>query len=323
MRRAILLWLSAIVVAVLAGATMVVVLNATLFGAGGFVSVYLDALARGDVSDALSLPGVDTRGDTRGANATLLQDGTLAGLSDIHQLSDTERDGAHWVTMGWTSPHGSGTTTFEVRRIGTRFGLFPEWGFVVSPMATVSLTVRNDARFTVNGAQQVSPKPSDRPMDYAVLVPGSYTFGHRTALLTAEPQSVVVDTVGEELSARVQPQADAAFVTAVTAQVHRQLDGCAKQTVLFPTGCSFGQPIPNRVSGAPAWSIVSYPRIIIAPGTRYGTWAIPSTPGTAHLKVAVTSLLDGSTSTFDQDVPFRLRATITLGADDAITVVQQ
>ena len=75
--------------------------------------------------------------------------------------------------------------------------------------------------------------------------------------------------------------------------------------------------------GAPAWSIVSYPRVTIVPGSAFGTWAIPGTPGTAHLKVAVTSLLDGSTSVFDQDVPFRLRATIALGAGDAITVSQR
>lgn len=319
MRRAILLWLAALVIAVLAGAALIVVLNATLFGAGGFVRVYLDALARGDVSDALTMPGVDTRGE----NTTLLQDGTLAGLSDIHQLSDNERDGAHWVTVAWTSSAGSSTTTFEVRRIGTRFGLFPEWGFAASPLATVSLTVRNDARFTVNGAQEVSSSRSDKPVDYAVLVPGSYSFGHRTALLTAVPDVIVADTAGEELSAYVQPEADAAFVDAVSAQVHKQLDACTTQTVLFPTGCSFGQSIRNRVSGTPVWSMVSYPRITIVPGAQYGTWEIPATPGTAHLKVAVTSLLDGSQSTFDQDVPFRLQATITLGADDAITVVQQ
>src|SRR3954452_11732514 len=187
MRRAILPWCAAFVIAVLLGAGAVVVLNASVFGAGGFVRVYLDALARGDVADALSLPGVTARG----ANTALLQDGTLAGLSGIHQLSDEERDGAHWVTVGWTSPQGSGTTTFEVRRIGTRLGLFPEWGFAVSPLATVSLTVRNDARFTVNGVQEVSSHPSEKPVDYAVLVPGSYSFGHRTALLTAEPDSIV------------------------------------------------------------------------------------------------------------------------------------
>ena len=212
MRRAILPWLAAFLIALLAGVGTVVVLNASAFGAGGFVGVYLDALARGDVSDALSLPGVDTRG----ANAALLQDGTLAGLSGIHQLSDEERGGAHWVTVAWTSPHGSGTTTFEVRRIGTRFGLFPEWGFAVSPLATVSLSVLNDARFTLNGVQEVAARASDKPADYAVLVPGSYTFGHRTALLSAVPQSVVADTVGENLSALVQPQADAAFVREAT-----------------------------------------------------------------------------------------------------------
>lgn len=319
MRRAILSWVAAFLIAVLAGGGTVVVLNATVFGAGGFVRVYLDALARGDVPGALSLPGVDTRG----ANVALLQSGTLAGLSDIHQLSDEERDGAHWVTVGWTSARRSGQTTFEVKRIGTRFGLFPEWGFAASPLATVSLSVRNDARFTLNGVQEVGSRPTDEPVDYAVLVPGSYTFGHRTSLLTAEPDTVVVDTVGQELSARVQPEADAAFVAKVGAQVRQQLDACAKQAVLFPTGCSFGQAIPNRVSAAPAWSIVSYPRITIAPGSQFGTWAIPAAPGTAHLRVAVISLLDGSQSTFDQDVPFQLRATITLGADDAITVVQQ
>ena len=319
MRRAILSWLAAFVIAVLAGAASVVVLNATVFGAGGFVGVYLDALARGDVSDALSLPGVDTPG----ANAALLHDGTLAGLSGVHQISDDDRDGAHWVTVGWKTPNGSGTTTFEVRRIGTRFGLFPEWAFAVSPLATVSLSVRNDTRFTVNGAQEVAARPSDKAVEYAVLVPGSYTFGHSTALLTAEPQTVVADTVGVSLAAVVQPQADEAFVRKATAQVRQQLDACAKQPVLFPTGCSFGQSISNRVSGSPAWSIVSYPTITIAPSSRFGTWVIPGSPGTAHLKVAVTSLLDGSVSSFDQDVPFQLRATITLGAGDAITVTQQ
>jgi hypothetical protein len=69
--------------------------------------------------------------------------------------------------------------------------------------------------------------------------------------------------------------------------------------------------------------MVSYPTIGIAAGSEFGTWAIPATPGTAHLKVAVTSLLDGSVSTFDQDVPFMLRATITVGANDTIVVTQQ
>ncbi len=64
----------------------------------------------------------------------------------------------------------------------------------------------------------------------------------------------------------------------------------------------------------------------ITPGGPFGSWLIPSTAGTAHLTVKVTSLLDGSASEFDQDVPFQLQGDITLGngvggnALDAISV---
>jgi hypothetical protein len=37
----------------------------------------------------------------------------------------------------------------------------------------------------------------------------------------------------------------------------------------------------------------------------------------------VTSLLDGSVTAFDQDVPFQLRGTIGFGADGSVTVAQQ
>lgn len=320
MRRALLPWIAALLIAVLACAGSVVVLNATVFGAGGFVAVYLDALARGDVSDALAMPGVAARGT---GDRQLLQDGTTAGLRDIRQLGDVERGGVHTVTFSWTAPQGSGTTEFEVTRIGTRFGLFPAWGFATSPLATVSLAVHSDSRFTLNGRQEVSGLRSDAPVDYAVLVPGGYTFGHSSNYLTASPVTVLADTVGQKLDAVVQPQANIAFVAAVSARVRTQLVACTAQTVLFPTGCSFGQAIDNRVSGAPTWSIVRYPVISLEPGSTFGTWAIPPSPGTAHLTVDVTSLLDGTVTAFDQDVPFQLSATVTLGAADAISVVQE
>jgi hypothetical protein len=303
-------------IVVLAATGAVATLNATVFGAGAFVRVYLDALARGDVTGALSLPGVTARG----VDGALLRDGTLAGLRNIHQLSDDERGGEHIVTVGWSSPEGSGSTAFEVKRIGTRFGLFPEWGFAISPVATVTLNVEHDARFTLNGHQEVSSKRDGLAANYAVLVPGAYVFGHQSTYLAADPDPVLVDTVGENLGAVVDVEANTAFVAKVSKLVDAQLAVCAKQPVLFPSGCSFGQTIDNRVSSAPAWSIVSEPRISIVPGEQFGTWAIPSSAGTAHLKVQVTSLYDGTVSTFDQDVPFTVEADIQLGADDSITV---
>ncbi len=319
MRRALLPWIAAFVIALLAGAGSVVALNATVFGPGGFVGVYLGALARGDVSDALTMPGVDARG----AREQLLQDGTAAGLRDIRQLSDVVHGDVHVITVAWTAPQGGGTTAFEVERIGTRFGLFPEWGFAVSPMATVALSVHSDARFTLNGVQEVSATRSDAAVDYAVLVPGAYSFGHDSEYLTAPDTTVVADTVGQKLTASVQPRANAAFVSAVTARLHSQLLACTAQKVLFPSGCSFGQAIDNRVTGDPTWSMVRFPSVSIVPAAAFGTWSVPAAPGTAHLSVDVTSLLDGAVTSFDQDVPFRLTATVTLGSDDAITVTQQ
>lgn len=320
MRRTLLPWVVAFGIAVLGTVGTVATLNATMFGPGAFVQVYLDALARGDASDALSLPGVDAGGRAAGASTALLRDGALAGLSDIHQTGDESRAGDRWITFDWTSPHSSGTTTFQVKRIGTRFGLFPEWGFAVSPVATVSLAVEHDPHFTVNGAAEVSATTSNAPSDYAVLVPGSYTFAHGSRYLTATPRLVLADTVGQNLSVQVDIQANARFVAAVDARLRAQLTACAKQTVLFPTGCPFGQAIDNRVSSAPAWSIVSYPTTRIEPGVEFGSWVVPGVAGTAHLRVSVTSLYDGKVTTFDQDVPFQLRARLAFGADGSITV---
>ena len=57
--RRVLPWVVAFLVALAAGGGSVVALNATVFGPGDFVRIYLDALARGDAAAALALPGVD------------------------------------------------------------------------------------------------------------------------------------------------------------------------------------------------------------------------------------------------------------------------
>lgn len=299
--------------AVCAGAVAIV--NATLFGAGSFVGIYLDAVARGDADGALSLPGVVAPG---GDDDLLLTAPALSGLTGIRQVSDTELDGgAHRVVMAWASPHGDGTTEFEVAPVGTRFGLFPEWGFRVSPVATVSLAVEHDPRFFANrlSAATDTDTPgsgSSAPRDYAVLVPGSYVFGHDTPYLTAETVTVLADRVGATSDATVDVQAGPAFVAQLDETVRASLDSCTTQAVLFPTGCPFGQPISDRVASAPVWSIATYPAMSIAPGDDFATWQVAPTPAVAHLVVDVQSLFDGSVDTFDRDVPFEVSYVITI-----------
>jgi hypothetical protein len=301
--RRVLPWIVAFVLAIATGGGTIVALNATVFGPGDFVRVYLDALARGDAESALGLPGVDGAG----GDDLLLDDDVLTGLTGIRQLSDDALgDGRHRVVFEWTAPAGSGTTVFEVERVGTRLGLFPEWGFSVSPVARLTLDVLHDQRFSANGVEEDTGRDEAGAVEYAVLVPGSYVLGHDTLYLQADDVTVLADEVGAVLDATLDVQAGPAFASALDEEVRDHLTECTTQKVLFPTGCPFGQTITNRVVSDPLWTMVAFPEFEIVPGTEFGTWRAGPASGTAHLVVEVKSLFDGTVSTFDEDVIFEV-----------------
>jgi hypothetical protein len=299
--RRVLPWIVAFVLAIATGGGTIVALNATVFGPGDFVRVYLDALARGDAESALALPGVDAAG----ADDLLLDDDVLTGLTAMRQVSDDDLGaGRHRITFEWTAPAGSGTTAFEVERVGTRLGLFPEWGFAESPVARLTLDVLHDQRFSANGIEENTGRDEAGAVEYAVLVPGSYVFGHDTLFLRADDVTVLADEVGAVLDATVDVQAGPAFASTLADEVRDHLQECTTQHVLFPTGCPFGQAISNRVVSDPVWTMVTFPDLEIEPGDEFGTWQAGPANGTAHLVVDVQSLFDGTVSTFDADIFF-------------------
>lgn len=310
--RRVLPWVVAFLVALAAGGGSVVALNATVFGPGDFVRIYLDALARGDAAGALGLPGVDAGA----AGTQLLRDDVLTGIGGLRQVSDTPLGGdAHRIRFAWSSPGGEGVTDFEVVRVGTRLGLFPEWGFAVSPVAVLSLDVQHDPRFTANGVGTTTGRDSAGATDVAVLVPGTYVLGHESAFLEARPVTVVADEVGATIRTAVDVEPAAEFGPTLARVVRQQLEDCGEQHVLFPTGCPYGQSIANRVSSDPVWTIVEVPDFGLRPGP-FPNWIAGPAPGTAHLEVEVTSLFDGSVSTFDEDVPFEARYLVTVQGDN-------
>jgi hypothetical protein len=318
-RRTVIPWVAAFAIFALATVGGVALANATVFSAGSFVRIYLDAIARGDAESALQLPGVD---DTE-ASTSLLHPDALTGLDRLQQTSDVDLGGGvHRVAYSWVSPGGSGTSEFLVERVGTRFGLFPEWGFAVSPTSTISLTVSHDSAFFVNALQADTEQDSDDSVEYALFVPGEYAFGHESSFLTAAPQLVVAVTPGSQLAATIDVEANDVFVEQVQEEVDEHLDECATQDVLFPTGCPFGQAIENRVVSTPVWSIVDYPEVQVEAGAEFDTWTVPPASGIAHLVVDVQSLFDGSVSTFDEDVPFEVDYLITFTGPSAITIEQ-
>jgi len=311
-------WLIAGLVAIAAGMGVVLLLNATTFGAASFVRVYLEALARGDATGALGMPGVTADANLR---LDLLTDSAQLGLTDLREVSvepsaEPGDDGILNVAFSWVSPEGGGQTTFAVRQIGTRFGVFPEWGFAESPVAELSLTIEHEERFEVNGVAAVTEVAASEPVGYAVLVPGVYRVDHHSTYLRADAVTVTAEQPGSRLDATLDVQPAAAFVERLSAEVRERLGDCATQEVLFPTACPLGQPVNDRIVSEPEWSIVEYPEITVVPGAEFGTWLVPSSPFTAHLTVDIQSLFDGSVTTFDEDLPFVARYVVTILADD-------
>ena len=315
MRRAVVPWVVAGLLLVASATGIVVLLNATTFGPSAFVRIYLEAVARGDATGALGMPGVTVDPSLR---TDLLNDDAQLGLAQLREVSvePAARDGILNVTFSWLAPKGPGQTTFAVHQIGTRFGMFAEWGFAEPPVAELSLTVEHDERFEVNGMPAITGIAASAPVGYAVLVPGVYRLGHHSTYLKAAAVTVTAAQPKTELDATLDVQPAAAFVEEVTPEVHDLLADCATQEVLFPTACPLGLFVDNRIVSEPRWSIVEYPEITIEPGPQFGTWVVTDSPFTAHLVVDIQNLFDGSVTTFDSDLPFEARYLITIRADD-------
>ncbi|MET1044524.1 MAG: hypothetical protein ABWX59_10465 [Microbacteriaceae bacterium] len=317
MRRSLIIWSVIFGVFVAAFIGTVIALNATLFSAGGFVRVYLDSLARGDVDGALALPGVAV---PEGVSDELLDPDALAVLSDIRQIEDTDLgDGTHQVTVEYAIGPSAGRSTFLVQDAGSVFGVFSGWRFAESPLATIQATVLHDDRFTANGV----PLRTESVLPVAVFTPGWYVFDHESAFLAAEATAVAATVPGEQLATTLDVQADTAFVEQVQEELTSYLDDCATQRVLMPSGCPFGQEIDNRIESEPVWSLTAYPQATITPGAERGTWQMPPSAGAARLTVDVRSIFDGTLSTFDEDVPFTVQYLITFQADGSLLITAQ
>jgi len=310
--------LAALLVAAFAGT--VLTLNLTLYSASGFVGSYLNALARHDAAGALSLPGVDA---PSGTPRTLLVSQALGDLEKIELVSDVDQgSGRHSVTYSYLAAGKEGSTTFSVRHTGPRLGLFSGWTFETSPVAPLTITPLHDDEFLVGDLTVVSAGGPSVPTTYSVLSPGGYVLGHTSRYFTAAKVTALV-TEANAVAAEVDIQANAAFATEVQKQLDDYLDECVTQKVLLPTGCPIGKQISDRIQDEPTWSMVTYPVVTITPGAEPGTWAVPSTAGTAHLKVTVKSIFDGTVTTFDQDVPFTVKYLITFPPGGGLLITAQ
>ncbi|MGV8885856.1 MAG: hypothetical protein ACOH1T_09780 [Microbacteriaceae bacterium] len=314
MRREPLLWLIAFGVLIGAFFVSVAVLNSTVYSANGFVRSYLAALESRDSTAALdALRGEAASGVPKnGGSDALLTDTAMGKIGNIALVRDTPgAGGIHTVVFDYSfgSTGDTHRTEFRVVQEGTRFGLFSRWAFVASPLSTVSITASNVDSFTVNG-HTVASAP-DAPTTFLAFAPGNYTLAHNSTYLSAPALSVAVTSTGTIIDAAIDPEPTTALIDWTTDATAAFLDACAKQTVLMPTGCPFGETISNRITSTPQWSITDYPAVEITREPTQGSWVTGPAPGVAHLKVSVQSLFDGTLSLFDEDVAFASQFAIT------------
>lgn len=320
MRREIIIWSIVATLIVAAFGVTVLVLNATLYSASGFVRSYLDSLARHDVDGALELAGTAVAAD---ASGELLVAGAIGELSGIRLISDTtDAQGTHSVVYAFSSEGVAGRSAFSVRPQGTLLGLFPTWSFESSPLGVLQILPQHGTSFTVNGAEVEAPEP-DRPAPYLVFAPSTYVIAAQTLYLEAPPVTVTASQPGAAVIGVVSLKPTKALIDQVQKELNTYLDDCATQTVLLPTGCPFGEQIANRIVSTPAWSIARYPNVTLQPGPEPGSWLMPSTDAAAHLIVEVRSLFDGTVSTFDEDVPFSSSYLVTFLPNDRLLISAQ
>jgi hypothetical protein len=309
LRRAVVIW--SLLAALLVGAFLgtVASLNQGTFSAHGFVRSYLDALAREDSRDALATPGVVLPDE---GSRALLDARALPGLTDVELVSDEPAgDGERAVTYSYTLPSGPGSTEFRVRERPAALGLFARWEFATSPVAAIDLELRHAATFTANGmavsATAGGAAAEGAGSTYLVLAPGALALDHASEYLQADEAEVAVTQPGSVVPARVDAEPTADLVASVQSEVEAYLTQCTTQAVLYPSGCPFGKTIRDRITAPPVWSMTAMPRIALQPASGDPAdldWVVPSTVGTAHIRVPVRSLYDGSVKDLDQDVPF-------------------
>jgi hypothetical protein len=282
------------------------------------VDSYLDALTRHDATTARELSGVRA---PDGTSSELLTGDAISPPTQVQLVRDeTSSSGVHTVTYTYRLGKTKETTDFAVRQNGTSFWLFPRWEFTRSPLATVAVTVLHDTRFRVGKTDVTSTAKQGAAASYEVFTPGRYSFDHKSVFLVATPVDVPITDPGSVTPVQVDVQANARFVSEVREQLDQYFDTCAIQKVLLPTSCPFGKSFNNRVVSTPAWKVTKDPPISVIPGHQRGSWLVPNSTGQARLKVKVQSLFDGTVSTFDQDVPFQVSYTITIGANNHLTI---
>lgn len=321
LQRSVVIYVGLLLLSVAALVSAVGILNREIYSAPAFVRLYLDALARHDVTAALATPGVvlDTSDEPGEGAAALVSPDALGEIADIRLVSDTQLvEGRHRLVFSYTLSGRSGEqvvagqSEFDVEKTGTSWLVFPQWAFVRSPTAQATVTVSHASTFTAGRTVVTAGPPEEFHAvgEYEVLVPSLTVLSHDSALLGAVPSKLAATKPLSAVGAIVEAKPKQVFLDAVQEAVDDFLDACAQEPLLYPPGCPFGFEVDDRIVSEPSWTMESYPALTILAGQ--DGWVVPNATGSARIAVDIRSLYDGTVTPRDQEVPFEVTFALTI-----------
>lgn len=333
LRRAFIIWLLVGLVTLLGTVATLAALAPLTYSASAFVERYFDGLAGGHVAELLRTPGVQLSdaalaelGVPTNTSRALLTSGVISNApTDVTITADELGEaGEHVVTVSYSLAGTAHTARYVISPEPALFGVIPRWSFASSPLQLLSVTVQNGTHFSANdltldvrAATAGESTGVSQTGHYLAFAPAVYTLHYSSSLVTADPAPVAVLPDSENVATlAIQP------TSALVERVQGKLDGfladCVTQRVLQPAGCPFGAAIDDRVLGDPTWSIVQNPVVTLAPGP--DGFEMPATPGIVHLVVPVQNLFDGTESTVDTDIDYRVGVVVEILDDDSISI---
>ena len=249
------LWIAGLVVIVLAVAS-VPLFNALVYTPANTAKLYLKSLAQGDAEQALALLAAPPADPGNALSPEVLQNAPSVP-SQVKVKDSAEVDDDHYsVTLTYNLGANNYETVFSLERSADTWGLFRTWKISLDAWPTLELDVSGADIATING---VSVPVADAGIP--VFFPLEYSVGFNAQYLQSSVERVAVTGGQEDPRVKLEAQPTQALTDKVQEIVNAQVDQCAEQKVLMPTGCSFGYTTNNDILGDVTWSVDTYPTV--------------------------------------------------------------
>ncbi|WP_417219858.1 hypothetical protein [Arthrobacter sp.] len=316
--RVLALWLAVLMVLAIAAVVTITLVNQKVFGPERQVSTYFGLLQDGEGEQALGL--LDPAAPK--GNALLLDGKALQ--SAVEPIEDFTVQDAREVTDGKvevTTTYQVGgqehSTVFHLTRTGRDWLFFDRWAFAATDLPQITVTADTTNEVQVNGEAAPLAKGAAR---LPVFLPAVVDASYRDKYFQGAKRQLVVDsasTAGTDgLALTTKPTRK--LVQDVDAELHKYLDGCARQQVLKPAGCPLSYDTEARVSSDTIhWKITRYPTVEIGPYD--GGWVLrPLEVGTS-LNLVEQDLMTGvkTENTVEHDFGFTAKLDI---SGESVTV---